>query len=77
MRSQTSKIIILVVIAGGLAMLPLGIFQELNNLLAFVVILSGAVYNRVDSRFRGYKFSVNAGGASATIETSGDAVAHE
>lgn len=66
--SYTSKWILLAVMAFGLAAIPYGWLSALPNLAAYALILGGAVYNRVDSRFQGYKVSLAAGGASATIE---------
>lgn len=68
-RSTTSKWIILSVMVFGLAAIPLGLFHQANNLLAYGLTLCGAIYNRVDSRGQGYKFTFTAGAASATIET--------
>lgn len=67
-KSYTSKWILLAVMAFGLAAIPYGWLAALPNLAAYALILGGAVYNRVDSRFRGYRVSLSAAGASATIE---------
>ncbi len=56
----------------GLTLLPLGLFAELNNLIVYALILGVAVFNRLDSRARGYKFSLQAGAAVASIETQGE-----
>lgn len=67
-RNYTSKWILLAVMAFGLAAIPYGWLAALPNLAAYALILAGAVYNRVDSRFQGYRVSLSAAGASATIE---------
>ncbi len=71
-RIQSSKIMLALAAAFGLALLPLGLFAELNNLIVYALILAVAVFNRLDSRARGYKFSLQAGAAQAAIEATGE-----
>lgn len=68
-RTQSSKIMLALAAGAGLALLPLGFFAELNNLIVYGLILGVAVFNRLDSRARGYKFTIQAGAAQASIES--------
>lgn len=68
-RTTTSKGLLILVMLGGLLMLPFGLFNQPGTLMGYALIFVGAVYNRVDSRFRGYKFSLSVGAFSAGLET--------
>ena len=73
-RIQSSKVMLALAAGAGLTLLPLGLFAELNNLIVYALILGVAVFNRLDSRARGYKFSIQAGAAQASIEAEGEGV---
>lgn len=67
--TSTSKGLLILIVLSGLAMLPFGLFNQKGTLVGYALIFVGAVYNRVDSRFRGYKFSLSLGNFSAGLET--------
>lgn len=71
-RTQSSKFLLALIVVAGMAMMALGFFAETNNLIVYGLILGVAVFNRLDSRARGYKLSLSAGAAQATIETGGE-----
>lgn len=71
-RLHSSKIMLALAVGAGLLLLPLGFFVERNNLIAYALILGTLVFNRLDSRARGYKFSLQAGAAQAVIESGGE-----
>ena len=71
-RIQTSKIILWIVILFGLVALPLGLFTSMEPLIAYGLILAASIYNRLDSRARGYKFSAECGPAKFGLEQEGD-----
>ncbi|UQZ90707.1 hypothetical protein C4J81_16450 [Deltaproteobacteria bacterium Smac51] len=75
-RIQSSKIMLALVVAAGLALMWMGLFTEINNLIGYGLILGVTVFNRLDSRARGYKFTVQAGAASACVESSGEGDDH-
>ncbi len=75
-RTHSSKIMLALAAVAGLVLLPLGFFAELNNLIVYALILGVAVFNRLDSRARGYKFTIQAGAASASVESGGEEGKH-
>lgn len=75
-RVHSSKVVLGLAAVAGLALLPFGLFAEMNNLMVYALILGAAVFNRLDSRARGYKFSLQVGAAQATIETKEEGQSH-
>ena len=75
-RIQTSKVMLALIVVAGLALLWMGFFSEINNMIVYALILGVAVFNRLDSRARGYKFSIQAGAAQASIEAEGEGGDH-
>jgi hypothetical protein len=72
MRVATSKILLTTVIVGGLIGLLAGIDPSRNQLIGYSLIFFGALFNRLDSRKQGYKFSAAIGSSSLSVEGRGD-----
>ena len=72
MRIATSKILLTLVIVGGLIGVYFDLFRQFNNVIIYVAILAGAAFNRLDSRKKGYEFSAGFGGGTLNVKTGGD-----
>ncbi len=71
-RIQTSKALLWLVILAGLGALLWGIDPTATQLAGYGLILTASIYNRLDSRARGYKFSAECGPAKFGLEQEGD-----
>lgn len=69
---HTSKIFLGLVILLGLVMLFIGLFENVNNLIGYGVILGATAWNRMDSRSRAYRASLCVGGVTVSMEADDD-----
>lgn len=69
---HTSKIMLAAVIVAGFIMLFMGLFQIINNLIGYGLLLGATIWNRLDSRAKSYRASWSVGNISGTIECAGD-----